>query len=272
MSAQPNVTALAASDHSCQICPVQANCLCRELQNTELKNFERCRGAIRVVRRGQHLFRAGDAFETIYVLRSGTVKILQGTDDNLERITGFHLPGEIIGLDGAETRRHRSTAVVLETGSVCHLPFRRVLSLCAQIPGLQVQVWRLMSQELANKQNLLLTLGNKSAEGRLAAFLLSMAERMNGIGRSGAQFHLAMGRKEIAESLGLTLETVSRIFTRFHAAGLIQRDRRDVRLLDVPGLRARSAGTVQAAGDRPGWRDRTGERVQLMDAVAEARS
>jgi CRP/FNR family transcriptional regulator len=225
-------------------------CLGRGLDGENLKKFEMARGQIRVLRRDQHLFRAGDEFDTLYVVRSGAIKTLETTDDGQERITGFYLPGQVLGLDGIENHQHRSTAVSLETSSVCPLPYRRLMTLSADIKGLQDQIWRAMSHEIANKQKLLLTLGTKDAEGRLATFLLAMSERLKGMGYSATEFRLSMGRHEIGEYLGLNLETVSRVFTRFHNAGLIERERRSVRLLDVPALLARSIGQGYVAAHR----------------------
>lgn len=240
------------SVRSCQMCSVQQYCLGQGLDGIELKKFEGSRSPVRILRRDQHLFRAGDPCDILYVVRSGAVKTMETTDEGQERITGFYLPGEILGLDGIESRRHRSTAVSLETSSVCPMPYHRLMALCRDLKGLQELVWSLMSHEIGSKQRQLLALSTKDAEGRVASFLLSLSERMHRMGYSATQFHLSMGRHEIGEFLGLNLETVSRVFTRFHNAGLIERDGRSIKLLDTGGLHARSAGQANnSIADEP---------------------
>jgi CRP/FNR family transcriptional regulator len=235
---RPEMT-IASPARACHGCSVRTSCLARGLDGEALNRFEALRNPIRVIGRGQHLYRAGDPFDMLYVVRSGTLKVSIAAEDGEEQITGFHFPGEITGLDGIDTQHYRSSAVALETASICAFPYRRFAALCKEFPALQESAWQQMSQEISSGQQLLLTMGRKDAEARLATFLLTVSERLKRLGYSATEFRLAMARQEIGDYLGLTLETVSRVFTRFQQAGLLRRDRRFVKIVDLNALRAR---------------------------------
>ncbi len=149
---------------------------------------------------------------------------------------GFHLPGEIIGLDAIDQDAHACSAKVLETSAICEIPFSRLEELTASISSLQHQMFRLLSKEISHDTDMLLLLGKKNAEERLAAFLLSMSRRLQKRGLSATDFYLSMSRHEIGNYLGLAVETVSRLFTRFQDDGLMRVDRKHIELLDVDAL------------------------------------
>ncbi|MBI2970272.1 MAG: helix-turn-helix domain-containing protein [Gammaproteobacteria bacterium] len=242
MAALQPAVASGNSQRACINCSVQSHCLARGLDGERLNQFENARGSIRVLRRGQHLYRAGAGFDALYMVRSGTLKVSAASEDGTEQIVGFHLPGELLGLDGIEGGCHETTAVALETSSVCAFPFHRLVALCRELRDLQAQAWRLTGREIMSRQKLLLTIGQKGAEARLGTFLISLSARLKRLGYSGTEFRMAMSRQEIADYLGLSLETVCRVLTRFQDAGLIIRDRRFVKLLDVAALAVRAGG------------------------------
>jgi CRP/FNR family transcriptional regulator len=188
--------------------------------------------------RGDHLFRGGEGFRSLYVVKTGSVKTYAPSEEGGEQVLGFHLPGEIIGLDAIETEVHACSARVLETSAICELPFSRLEELSATIPSLQHQMYRLLSKEISQDTEMLLLLGKKNAEERLAAFLVNMSNRLHQRGLSATDFHLSMSRHEIGNYLGLAVETVSRLFTRFQEEGLLKVDRKHVQLLDMGGLEA----------------------------------
>ncbi|MCJ9708308.1 helix-turn-helix domain-containing protein, partial [Bordetella hinzii] len=153
------------------------------------------------------------------------------------QITGFHLPGEIVGLDGMLESRHVSNAVALEDSEVCVIRIAEIDRVASHLPSLQQQFRRLMSREISRSHQMLATLGSMRSEQRLAAFLLNLSQRYAALGYSSTEFVLRMSREEIGNYLGLTLETVSRLFSRFAREGLIRINQREVRLLDQPALR-----------------------------------
>ena len=191
----------------------------------------------RPLHRGDYLFREGDKFQCLYIVKTGSVKTYAPSEDGGEQGLGFHLPGELIGLDAIEKSRHHCSARVLETSAVCEVPFHQLEDLSTTIPSLQHQMYRLLSREISQDENMLTLLGKKNAEERLAAFLLSLSERFKRRGFSPSDFHLSMSRHEIGNYLGLAVETISRLFTRFQDEKLLKVERKHIQLLDIERLR-----------------------------------
>jgi CRP/FNR family transcriptional regulator, anaerobic regulatory protein len=199
----------------------------------------------RPLHRGDFLFRDGDRFRSLYVVKTGSVKTFAPSPEGGEQVLGFHLPGEIIGLDAIDKDAHICSAKVLETSAICEIPFSRLEELTSTIPSLQHQMYRLLSKEIGHDTDMLLLLGKKNAEERLAAFLLSMSKRLHKRGLSATDFYLSMSRHEIGNYLGLAVETVSRLFTRFQEDGLMYVDRKHIQLLGVSALEALVGGSGQ---------------------------
>jgi CRP/FNR family transcriptional regulator len=189
------------------------------------------------------LYRAGEHFSTLYAIRVGSCKTSVLAEDGHEQITGFHMLGDIIGLDGIATERHRCQAVALEDTEICVLPFEQLEGLARRFFALQHNLHRFLSAEIGRDQNIMLLLGSMHAEQRLAIFLLNLSDRYRQHGYSECEFQLRMTRAEIGNYLGLKIETVSRLVSRFQAEGLLQAQGRAVKLLDMPTLR-------QLAGQR----------------------
>lgn len=192
----------------------------------------------RPLQRGDHVFRTDDGFRSLYVVKTGSVKTYTQCADGSEQVVGFHLPGEILGLDAIQTLKHGCSARVLETSAICELPFERLQELSGNIPSLQHQMFRLLSKEIGQDTEMLALLGKSTAEERLASFLVSLSNRFKRRGFSASDFFLSMSRQEIGSYLGLALETVSRLFTRFQDEGLLKVERKHVQILDLEGLQA----------------------------------
>ncbi len=189
------------------------------------------------VHKGETLYRMGEPLTAVYAIRFGTLKTHVTMEDGRTQITGFHLPGEVVGLDGLSEMQHASDATALEDTEVCVVRFDDLQTLSGTLPSLQQQFLRLMSKEISQDQVMLITLGSMRAEERLAAFLVNMSERLSMRGYSSSEFVLRMSREEIGSYLGLKLETVSRLFSRFAEAGLIQIRQRHVKLVDMEGVK-----------------------------------
>jgi CRP/FNR family transcriptional regulator len=207
----------------------------------------------RPLHRGDFLFRYGDRFRSLYVVKTGSLKTFAPSAEGGEQVLGFHLPGEIVGLDAIDKDAHACSAKVLETSAICEIPFARLEELTATIPSLQHQLFRLLSKEIGYDTDMLLLLGKKSAEERLGAFLLSMSRRLAKRGLSATDFYLSMSRHEIGTYLGLAVETVSRLFTRFQDDGLMRVDRKHIELFDLDGLEAvvNGVGPARRQQQRP---------------------
>jgi len=217
---------------ACQECSLKEICLPVGIGQEDLDRLDAIIDRKRPLARGEHLFRVGDSFQSIYAVRSGSLKTYTTSQDGQEQVMGFQLPGELVGLDAIAEDSHPLAAKALETTSVCEIPFTDLESLSGQIGGLQRQLLRVMSQEIRDDEHNMVILGQKSAEQRLAAFLISLSNRFRRRGFSATQFNLSMSRSDIGNYLGLALETVSRLFTRFQNEGLLQVDRKHIELLD----------------------------------------
>lgn len=191
----------------------------------------------RRIRRGQQLFHAGAPFESIYPVRFGFFKTCVSIDDGREQVTGFHMAGELVGLDGIVGGRHVCNAIALEDSEVCVIPFARLETLSREIPGLQRQLHRLLSQEIVRDQGVMLLLGSMRADERLAAFILHLTHRLRARGFSSTSLVLRMTRQEIGSYLGMTLETVSRCLSRFASNAVVEVRQRELRILDEVALR-----------------------------------
>ncbi len=231
---------------ACQDCSLFQLCLPVGLEEGDLELLDQIIKRRRPVNRGEHLFRAGDPFQSVYAVRSGSVKTYTVSEDGTEQVTGFHLPGELFGLDAITAGKHPCSAIALEATSVCEVPFDRLEELGAEVPSLPRQMLRVMSKAILHDQTLLAYLSRKSAEERLAGFLLSLSQRFASRGFSAREFNLSMSRIDIGNYLGLAEETVSRLFTRFQEQGLLAVERKHVRLSDLDRLR-QLAGTTAAA-------------------------
>lgn len=187
--------------------------------------------------KGSALFHLGDKTEAVYGIRLGTIKTQLEDASGQVQITGFLLPGEILGMDGLLNNTHTSHAIALEDSEVCVIRLEELDRLSTHFPVLQQQFRRLMSKEINRSHQLVMSLAALRSEQRLAAFLLSLSNRLSALGYSPNEFVLRMSREEIGNYLGLTLETVSRLFSRFAREGLLHIHQREVHILDMQALR-----------------------------------
>lgn len=229
---------LARVPTTCSSCGLRELCLPCGLVKEDLSRVDELVYSRRRVRRGEHLYRAGDAFHALYAFRTGFFKSYLQSGDGRSHVTGFQMAGDVVGLDGIESGQHSLDVIALEDADVCVIPYAELEVLAARTPALQKHLHRLMSREIVREQWQLLLLGTMRAESRVAAFLLSLAQRFASRGYSGSEFNLRMTREEIGSYLGLKLETVSRIFSRLQDRALISAQNRYVKVLDRAGLEA----------------------------------
>ncbi len=220
-----------------------ATCLARELclpAGLSEKQLDRLKDLFHVRQRvhaGQTLYRAGETFGAIYAIRSGFFKTHMISEDGRDQTVGFHMAGEIMGMEGIGSQRYTCDAVALEDSEVCIVPFARLEEVALEVPQIQSRFHKLMSRELVRDFGMLLLLGSMRAEERLAAFLLNLSQRFAARGYSASEFNLRMTREEIGSYLGLKLETVSRTLSRFQKEGLIRIWQKQVKLIDFGALK-----------------------------------
>ncbi|HWU85569.1 MAG TPA: fumarate/nitrate reduction transcriptional regulator Fnr [Rhodocyclaceae bacterium] len=222
---------------ACSQCNLRELCLPLGLSDTEIDRIDAMIGARRRVKRGAHLYSAGEPFTAIYAIRSGFFKTGVITEDGRDQVTGFQMAGEVLGMDGISNEQHTCDAVALEDSEVCLLPFSELERLSMEIRSLQHHVHKVMSREIVREHGVMMLLGTMRAEERLAAFLLNLSQRFAARGYAANEFHLRMTREEIGSYLGLKLETVSRTLSKFHEDGLINVQQKHIHLLDPAALK-----------------------------------
>ena len=221
---------------ACSNCNLRELCLPVGMSNDQLLKLDSLVSTRRAVPRGDTLFRSGEAFQSLYAVRTGFFKTCVASEDGRDQVTGFQMAGELLGLDGIGTERHTCDAVALEDSQVCIIPFHQLEDLSREVSDLQRQFHRIMSREIVRDHGVMLLLGSMRAEERLAAFLLNLTQRLQSRGFSASELILRMTREEIGSYLGLKLETVSRTFSKFQDEGFLEVRQRQIRILDQDGL------------------------------------
>lgn len=221
----------------CSNCKVRGLCLPQGLSPREVERVDELVGVRRKVRRGETLVCHGEKFVNIYAIRTGFFKTSVSVEDGREQVTGFQMAGEHLGLDGIVDGQHTGNAVALEDAEVCVMPFARLEALAREVPDLQRHLYKVLGQEIVREHGVMLLIGSRRSEERMASFLLNLMQRLHVRGFSPSELVLRMTREELGSYLCLTLETVSRVFSRFASQGLLEVKHRHVRLLDLAALR-----------------------------------
>ncbi len=222
---------------SCAQCRLNAICLPISLHLTDLEKVDQIIQRGRPLQKGDYLFRAATDFHSVYAVRSGAVKTITVTTDGEEQVTGFYLPGEILGIDGIASGNHTNSAIALETSAICEIPFERLEGLSTELPSLQRHMYKILGKEIANDQQLITLLSKNSADERVATLLLSISARNHQRQLSACEFNLPMSRADIGNYLGLTVETVSRALSRLQKSEIINIDKKAVQILDIDALK-----------------------------------
>ncbi|TFW28443.1 fumarate/nitrate reduction transcriptional regulator Fnr [Massilia horti] len=239
-----NINALKAS---CSACSMHQLCLPMGLDDADINRLDQIIGRRRRLLAGERLYQMGEPFRNLYAVRFGHFKTYQINASGEQQITGFQMAGELLGMDAISGDRHHCDAVALEDSEVCEIPFSHLEDLFGHVPALLRHFHRIMSQEITREQNVMLLLGNMRAEQRFAVFLINLSARYAARGYSSTTFQLRMSREDIGNYLGLTIESISRLLSRFKKQGWLKVDKREVTLLDPAHLKAMAAGTEQCS-------------------------
>ena len=223
---------------SCSSCRLNALCLPIALEKSEIHQLDDIVQRNRPYKKGDHLYRQADRFKSVYAVRSGSFKTYMLGTNGQGRVTGFYLPGEIIGMDGIAGEQYTNSAMALEHSSICEIPFTQLEQLSVQLPSLQHHFFAIMGNEITKDQQIHTLLSGYTAEERTASFLLGLSNRFAKASFSPTNFLLPMTRSDIGEYLGLTVETISRIFTALQKKGLITVRNREIEILDLDVLQA----------------------------------
>ena len=233
---QPRMPTHAKFAVTCSSCNLRELCLPGALCAEELARVENVVYARRRLKRGEPLYKAGGEFNAIYAIRSGFFKTSLVDGEGREQVTGFFMGGELMGLDGLGTGRYNGAAIALEDSEVCVMPFALIEEMSREVPALQHHLHAVLAREIVRDHGVMMLLGSMRAEERLATFLINLSKRFVRRGYSASDFQLRMTREELGSYLGLKLETVSRLFSRFQDDGLIEVQQKHVRIVDTAGL------------------------------------
>lgn len=226
-----------AKSASCSSCPMRGVCMPADLEPVQFSQVDQLVVRRIKIKQGEALYRDGDEFHSLSTVRSGFFKTSLVAETGHEQVVGFHMSGEMMGLDGIVTSRHLGDAVALEDSEVCSIPYARVSELSREIPALQHHLHKAMSREIVREHQMMLLLGSMKAQERLAAFLGSLVNRLRERGFSSTELILRMTRAEIGSYLGLTLETVSRAFSSLTRLGALAVHQRHIRIQDADLLK-----------------------------------
>ena len=222
---------------TCLHCLQRQVCFAGQVNTAFLKQYDAIVEHRKPSPRRTHLFRENDDFNYLYIVCSGSVKTYSHSPDGEEKITGFFFPGELIGCSGLGSHRYKDTAETLETTSICAISFRRLEQLFAEVPGLQTAVFEALSLEIQEKQRLLTLLCKRTAEERMADFLVRHSTKLQQRQFSPTDFQLPMSRSDIGNLLNLSMETVSRIFTRLQKMGMLIVEGKSIQITNLAQLR-----------------------------------
>lgn len=225
-------------DHiNCKYCGINQLCLPAMMAEAEVAHLDSIvKRNSPPIQKNQHLFNIGEPFHYVYAIRSGAFKSYINSYSGEQQITAFHLPGELLGLDAISSGTHNSSAVALMDSHVCKIPYEMLDELSSEIKGLRNQVMKLLSKEITDDQELLLLLGQKQAHDKMAAFLINLSSRYKARNLVHDTFTLPMSRSDLANYLGLTIETVSRVFKKFRENQLIETEKKHIRLKNINQL------------------------------------
>ncbi len=222
---------------SCATCSLRELCLPVGLNDREVGILGEAVSHRRKVKRGGYLHRAGTKFQALYAVKSGFLKTCILEEDGRQQVTGFHMTGELLGLDAISTELHICDAIALEDSEVCEISFAKLEEISRAIPSLMHHFHKIMSREIVRDHGVMLLLGSMKAEERLATFLLNMSRRFSIRGYSESDFNLRMTREEIGSYLGLKLETVSRAFSKLQDEAVISVNNKHIQILDLARLK-----------------------------------
>jgi CRP/FNR family transcriptional regulator len=223
-------------DSRCSTCAMRTLCLPPQLSAAEYGRLDSIICTTRHIRQGDSLFRTGDGFQSLYAVRVGSFKTMVMHRDGREQVTGFQIAGETLGMDGIANSHHTCDAIALEDSVVCIIPYGQLQNVCSELKSMQQYLYQMLGSEIVRESSQMLLLGTMSAEQRLAHFLLNLATRFRARGYSGSEFNLRMTREEIGCYLGIKLETVSRMFSRFQRDALVETHGKRVRIVDADRL------------------------------------
>ena len=222
---------------NCGSCPRFGNCLARQLEPQQADAISALEVHPHLTQRGEHLFRAGDRFTDLYVVKAGCVKTYSVSPSGEEQTLAFYLPGDVIGLDGIATQRHTASASAINVGAVCRFSVEEIGALAKKDLNASSAMVNWCGTELSRMQKFTQSIANRCATSRFAGFLLELSESFKARGFSATHFQLPMSRTEIGRYLAIAPETVSRTILKLKKDGVVAIRHQDVDIVNLQALR-----------------------------------
>ena len=229
---------------ACSQCSLVELCLPKGLTAEELKVFEQIVSRKKPLEKSDYLYRAGEEMTSLYTVKTGAFKANIDSLDGQENIVGFFLPGELMGLDGIASGQYQCDIIALGDAHVCQLSYRDFERVSEKFPVLRQEILSVSSNNMTAAQKMLMYIGKRPVEERLAMFLISISQRFKARGLSESRFHLPMSRHDLANYLSMAPETISRQFKKLQDQDLVSIQNRDLTIKNAAALR----GTVASGG------------------------
>lgn len=208
----------AAEGSPCAACPIRGFAVCSALEDWELDRLNAIRMPCEVPH-GATLFDEGAVADYVYNLTAGCMKLYKLLPDGRRQITGFVFPGDFLGL--AHDTEYVYAAEAVSDASLCKFKRSHLSGLFEEFPRLESRLLSMSRDELVEAHNQMLLLGRKTAQERIASFLLMLSRRAEELRVAVNPVDVPMSRNDIGDYLGLTTETVSRTLTRLKNSGFI---------------------------------------------------
>jgi CRP/FNR family transcriptional regulator len=224
---------------ACSQCSLVELCLPKGLTAAELEVFEQAVNRKKPLEKSEYLYRAGEEMTSLYTVKTGAFKANIDSHDGQENIVGFFLPGELMGLDGIASGQYQCDIIALGDAHVCQLSYRDFERVSEKFPVLRQEILSVSSNNMTTAQKMLMFIGKRPVEERLAMFLISISQRFKARGQSESRFQLPMSRHDIANYLGMAPETISRQFKRLQDQGLVSIKNADLTINNTTALRAK---------------------------------
>ena len=221
---------------SCSSCHIRNLCLPQDIGRENLNEFNESVQLRKMVKRGEQIISAGAIFHSIFAIRTGSFKTFIHTENGHGHLTGFQMAGSSIGLDGIGKSKYASDATALEDSNVCVIPFNEIEKLSHRFPEFQRRLFITMSDEITREGSNMVLFSQMNADQRLAIFIFELLAKLKNRGFSGKELNLRMTRLEIGQHLGLTMETISRTFSRFAKNEVLKINGRHITIIDKPSL------------------------------------
>ncbi len=206
-------------ENACAVCGARALSVCGSIGDADLGRLDALAEHLTLAA-GEVLTREGDPAGHVFNITSGSIRVYKLLADGRRQITGFLFAGDFLGLATGDT--YVFSAEAIEPATACRFRKSDYRALIRECPTLETGLLERANHELAAAQNQMLLLGRKTAQERIASFLIDLPTHDPSRQRPAGHVWLPMTRSEIADYLGLTIETVSRVFTRLKTAGVIK--------------------------------------------------